>query len=61
MKELEVESTAVSEYAQLVAMALAFNRAIVTRCPFGIQRSARISTCITVINSLPKFGNKTIR
>jgi hypothetical protein len=56
-----VESTAVSEYAQLVAMALAFNRAIVTRCPFGIQRSARISTCITVINSLPKFGNKTIK
>ena len=43
MKELEVESTAVSEYAQLVAMALAFNRAIATRRPFGIQHSAQLS------------------
>jgi len=51
MKKLEVESTSVAEYAQLGAMALAFNRAIATRRPFGIQHSARISICITVINS----------
>jgi hypothetical protein len=46
-----VESTSIAEYAQLVAMALVFIRANATRCPFGIQHSARISKCITVINS----------
>ena len=43
--------TSIAEDAQLVAMTLVFNRAIATRYPFGIQHSARISTCITVINS----------
>jgi hypothetical protein len=51
MKELDVILTSIAEDAQLVAMTLVFNRAIATRYPFGIQHSARISTCITVINS----------